>query len=129
MAARALESQRGRRLIFLLSHRRIGSALSPKDVLDALKRADAELWVVDYAGQRADPKSAEEAVLRSVVPMSGGRRTSILNDRLDVAAATSFMQALSPYRVFYDAAAAGELRVGVGRAHVTVSARTWRSRY
>ena len=128
-AAHALESQPGRRLVFMISHRRIGSALAPTAVLDALEQADAELWVVDYARQQAGPELAEETVLRNVVPMTGGRRASILNDRLDTAARTLINQALSAYRVTYSSeASTGALRVGVRRLDLTVSARTWISK-
>lgn len=127
MASHTLEHHAGRRVVLVITHRWTPTAISPQAVRDALKRADAELWVLDYAQSTKDPKLAEEEVLRRVVGMTGGRRRSILNNRLDQGATTLMRQILTTYRLTFSTTTDGVVRVGVRRPGVSVAAKTWAS--
>lgn len=128
VAARALGAvENRRRIVWVLTPAPVRSTTNPLTATDALRENGVELWAIGV-GLRNDPRpSVETGLLQEATRKTGGR----FNDYrgLDIVRATTEMSALlsRSYSVTFESLSTkpASLRVGVRRAGVTVSARTW----
>lgn len=121
-AATALARETTRRhLVFVISDATIHTQEHPRATIEALRRANAELWVVQTA---RTPDS--NPILVSGPGATGGRRMTIYTRTLDLAAKRLITLAMWAYNVTYETDKTdGVLRVGVRRPDGSVAAPSW----
>ncbi|MEZ5318191.1 MAG: hypothetical protein R2752_12380 [Vicinamibacterales bacterium] len=133
VAARTLRSaSNARRLVIAVSNDWIASGVPPRRVADVLRETGSQLWALELWPTPRNDVSDEEAVLREVTEMSGGRRVTMIGLNAGLAVDRLMTAVLSQYVVTYELPGQAQglgpeepLRVGVRRDGVQVSASGW----
>jgi hypothetical protein len=126
VAARAIAAEKTtRHIVFVISDNTVSSSADHKPGIEALRRANAELWVLTTS-RVVNDSPLDNAILTLGPKPSGGRTLNIYTETIDLAAKRLIDLALSAYVVTYETDKIdGALRVGVRLTGASVAAPGW----